>query len=113
VKKRIVIFAAAALALAAVVAVLAGPVRTQIYENRKAELAAMTPEECLAFIEKQGVAVPDEFRDSPQGDFVQSVIQRVLANPDNPHPAGFISYDVTLNFVQSIRDAVNRYTGNG
>ncbi len=72
-------------------------------------LSQMSEEECLAFVERNGVNIPDEFADSPKlGNLVKNIIRQVDKNPE--HEFSY-NYHITLDFAEDIKALVNNYRG--
>ena len=74
-----------------------------------AVLSEMTEEESVDFIAENGIEIPNDYvNDSGLGNFVLNIIQAVEANPDISFT---FSYNVTLDFAESIKTLVNDYYG--
>ena len=84
--------------------------RTSQRSVNKPILSEMSEQECIEFIIKKGVTIPDFFINRPNlGAFVKSSIQAAERNPNVP-PA--YSWGVSFNFAESIQTAVNEYYGS-
>lgn len=67
-------------------------------------------EECMAFIDSQGISVPKELQEyEGLAEFVKDVIVAVENNSDVIFAYNYV---VTLNFANEIKAAVNAYYGN-
>lgn len=72
-------------------------------------LSQMTEEECVEFIVDSGVEIPTDFENSAElGSIVKDMIVAVESNPEYEF---VYSYNVTLDFAENIRIAVNNYYG--
>lgn len=72
-------------------------------------LSEMTEEECVEFIVKKGVTIPDSFIEHPKlGKIIKKIIQYTESYPNVPMA---YNYDVAYYFAESIREAVNNYYG--
>jgi hypothetical protein len=75
----------------------------------KKTLSEMTEQECLEFIVKNGVAIPERFADIPEfGAFVKRLIHDVELNPN--YTIGFHNIEM-VNLYEGITAAVNDYYG--
>lgn len=73
-------------------------------ENR--QLSGLSEQECIAFLESAGVAIPDDGDD--WGGFAKAVIAQVEEDPDHIFVFGYTYYQ---DFAEAIQTAVNEYYG--
>ncbi|MCL2079499.1 MAG: hypothetical protein FWH17_06600 [Oscillospiraceae bacterium] len=77
--------------------------------DKRPTLSAMTEAECIEFLKKNEIPIPNDFKDQDWlGEFITKTIRAVEENPAYPFAYG---YAVTLDFANSIKDAVNSYYG--
>lgn len=66
-------------------------------------LSSLSEEECIAFIKRHGVAIPNDYDDTTWAPFVKQIIETVENDPEYEFS---FNYSVTLNFANAIKDAV-------
>lgn len=70
-------------------------------------LSQMTEEDCINFLIENGIEIPEDLIDSPElGSFIKSIIEAVKINPNYEFA---YSYNVTLEFAESIKTLINNY----
>lgn len=78
-------------------------------EDQIQVLSAMSEEECIDFVLSHGCTIPVELIDYDElGSFIKYVITVVEQNPDYQFT---MSYYVTRDFAEAIKDIVNEYYG--
>jgi hypothetical protein len=77
--------------------------------NNYSLLSSLSDEECVAFLENNGVTIPEIYDDESEWlPFIRQVIQKVEENPDAEFLFG---YTVPLQFAYEIKRVVNEYYG--
>lgn len=77
--------------------------------SSKPALSALSEQECLEFLSKNGIEIPIDFQDNLElGKHVKKIISEVEADP---HKVYVVSYTVAYDFFQEIKEAVNNYYG--
>ena len=74
--------------------------------RQKPILSEMSEEDCVEFIKSRGIVIPDDLNNNELWAFVKSVIASIEKNPEKNFA---ISYTITLEFVEDIRQAVIDY----
>lgn len=76
-------------------------------EEQKRYLSEMNGDECLKFLTNHGIEIPLHIQsDGKAGDFVKEII---IAAEKNPNIEFLYNYTVTLDFVNKIKNVVNKY----
>ncbi len=96
------------------IVILSYPLASAFAENKPntqeiTKLSQLSETECLEFLYKEGVAIPNEVASSPElFSFINKVLIAVELNPRCVFP---YNYDVILKFAEDIRNIANAYYG--